>query len=247
MIRKILIDEKRKGKFYIKDLDKDYHTKFGYVKSEDLKNAKPGDLVQNSRENESFRVLDPDFIDSYRRIRRSAQIMSLKDLGYILALTGIGAKSVIVEAGTGSGAAACFLARHVKEVFSYDISQDNIDIAKGNAKELGISNIKFQNADVYEQIPASDADMILLDLTRPWDAVENADCSLKIGGFLVAYCPCITQTQEFINKVRENGSFLVEKNVDILERDWEIDKKKVRPCSGPISHTGFISIVRKIR
>ena len=249
MIRKILVDEHpKKGKnFYVKDLSKDFHTKYGTVSAVDIQKACPGDLVKNNRDNESFTVLEPQFIDRYRCIRRGAQIMSIKDLGYIIARTGIGKDSIVIEAGAGSGGCCCMIARVAGKVYSFDVNQENLDLARLNASDLLLDNIDFSLCDVYEAIPVDDVDVIILDVTEPWRAIGNAHKALKTGGFLVSYSPCITQTQEFINSVRDTKKFLIEKNIDILERAWAVDGKKVRPVSGSISHTGFISIVRKLR
>jgi len=248
MIKKVLVGQGKKSKnFYVRDTEKDFHTRFGTISSKDLKEAKPGQDVTNNRDNETFTVLDPQFIDKYKCIRRQAQIMTIKDLGYIIAKTGMGKDSVIIEAGAGSGGCVCMMARIAKQVYSYDVNQDNLDLAQKNARDLGLDNIEFSIGDVYEEIPAKEADVIILDVTEPWRAIENAYGSLKMGGFLVSYSPCITQTQEFINGIRKTKNFLIDKNIDILERLWAVDGKKVRPVSGSISHTGFISIVRKIR
>jgi tRNA (adenine57-N1/adenine58-N1)-methyltransferase len=246
---RILVDEHpKKGKnFYVRDLKRDFHTKYGTVRSDDIMNARPGDEVKNNRGNESFTVLDADFIDRYKCIRRGAQIMTIKDIGFIIAVTGMGKDTVVVEAGAGSGGCACMVARVAQKVYSYDISKENLEIARANAKDLELDNIEFALNDIYEDIPQKDVDVVILDVTEPWRAIESAYRALRVGGYLISYSPCITQTQEFINTIRDTKKFLIEKNIDILHRAWAVDGKKVRPVSGSISHTAFISVVRKLR
>src|SRR3989339_897952 len=99
--------------FYVRDLGKDYHTKHGFVKKEILGMAKPGTKITTNTGKEFF-VLEPGFTDLYRRIKRAPQIMLAKDLAVIISETGINNKSMVVDAGSGSGASACFLGNIAK-------------------------------------------------------------------------------------------------------------------------------------
>ena len=56
----------------------------------------------------------------YRRLKRGPQVVLPKDIGMIIAYTGVGKESVCVDAGTGSGWLAISLARIAKEVTTYD-------------------------------------------------------------------------------------------------------------------------------
>ena len=133
---KILMNRSGK-KFLVKDLDKDFHTQYGFFKKEGLLKAKPGSKIKSNTGME-FTVFNPYFIDLYRRIKRDAQIIPLKDIGLILAETGINGKSKVVDAGSGSGAIACFFATIAKEVISYEIREDFIKIVKQNIKFLDL-------------------------------------------------------------------------------------------------------------
>src|SRR3989338_4971435 len=115
-IKKILITRHGK-KFYAKDLESDVHTQYGFVKKEDIEKSNEGDLLKSNTEKEFF-VFNPSFIDLYRKIKRDAQIIPLKDIGFIIAETGINRESKVLDAGSGSGALACFLAAIAKEVIT---------------------------------------------------------------------------------------------------------------------------------
>lgn len=233
----------RKGnKFYVKDLNNDFHSKYGFFKKEDIKKGKN---IKSNLKNE-FSVFDPSFIDVYRRIKRGAQIIPLKDIGLIVAETCVNSKSKVVDAGSGSGAIACFLANLVKEVVTYEIREDFIEIVKNNIKFLNLKNIKIKNKDIYKKIDEKDVDLVLLDLPEPWKALKSADKALKIGGFLVSYSPTIPQVMDFVNAVRKNKNFAYLKTSEIIEREWEVEERKVRPRSQAIGHSGFISFVRRI-
>jgi len=93
-----------------------------------------------------------NFIDKYKKIKRGAQILTPKDIGYIITTTGINKKSVVLDAGSGSGALACFLAAIAKKVITYEIREDFIKIVKENKKKLGLKNLKIKQGDVFKEI-----------------------------------------------------------------------------------------------
>ena len=236
---KVLIS--KHDKFFVKDLSNDFHTKHGFFKKGDFKKAKI-----KSNTGKEFSVFDPYFIDLYRKIKRDAQIIPLKDIGLIVAETGINSSSKVVDAGAGSGALCCFLANIVKDVVTYEIREDFIKIVKKNIEFLDLKNIKIKNKDIYEGIDEKNIDLIVLDLPEPWKAIDAARKSLKIGGFLVSYSPSIPQTTDFVIDINKDKDFVHVKTSEIIERNWEIDGRKVRPLSQQIGHSGFISFVRRI-
>ena len=234
----------KNDKFLVKDTSKDYHTKYGFFKKEDLK-AKAGSKVISNTKKE-FTVFDPYFIDLYRKIKRDAQIIPLKDIGLIVSETGINGNSKVVDAGSGSGALCCFLANISKEVVTYEIREDFIEIVKKNIDYLGLKNVKIKNKNIYEGVDEKNIDLIVLDLPEPWKAIGSAKKALKAGGFLVSYSPSIPQTADFVNEINNDKDFVHVKTSEIIERNWEIDGRKVRPRSQQIGHSGFISFVRRI-
>jgi tRNA (adenine57-N1/adenine58-N1)-methyltransferase len=230
----------REAQFYIADPSKDYSTKYGTIKKADMKK----DVVTaNGKECHLF---DASFIDDYRRIKRAPQIIPLKDIGYIISKTGIGPDSIVVEGGTGSGALALFIARYCKKVYSYEIDKENLAVAKENAESLGIKNVMLKNKSMYDGIDEKDVDLVCLDLPEPWKAIAPAGKSLKRGGFIVSYSPTIVQTADFVNALVEKPEFIHLKTVEVIEREWEVDKRKVRPASKTTIHSGFITLGRKI-
>jgi tRNA (adenine57-N1/adenine58-N1)-methyltransferase len=234
---RVLEDEKL---YFIEDINKDYHCSDGVFKAEDLKKTE-GKIKSNK--GKEFHIIEASFIDSYKGIKKLAQTIPLKDLGFVLAETGMGKDSVVIDAGSGSGGAACFLARHVKKVYSFDINEKNLEQAKENAQHFGLDNIEFGKTDVYKEIPVKNADLLLLDLPEPWKAAGTANMAIKHGGFIVIYCPQITQAQQFINEAKE---FLHLKTIEIMERDWKVEGQIVRPKSLSNIHSGFLVFFRKI-
>ena len=169
-----------------------------------------------------------------------------RDIAAIIAETEINKDSKVLDAGSGSGGLACFLANIVKQVITYEIKEESYKITKQNIKHLGLSNVKQRKKDVYKDISERNLDLIVLDVKEPSKAITNAAKALKPGAFLVAYCPQITQSVEFVNKVEKSKSFLHLRTKEINEREWNISGKVARPQQSRISFTGFLTFCRKI-
>jgi tRNA (adenine57-N1/adenine58-N1)-methyltransferase len=228
--------------YYVEDTAKDFHTQSGLIKKSDLK--KKGKVCSNT--GKDFFVFPAKFIDNYLRISRSAQIIPLKDIGVIIADTGIDKDSKVVDAGAGSGGLACFLAHLTREVTTYDIKDENLKIVKKNKSMLKLTNLKVKKGDVYEKIDEKNVDLVTLDLPEPGRALPHATKALRPGGHLVVYNPQITQIAEFVNTLAKHDNMMLIKTVEMLERHWDIDGRKVRPKSSPFGHSGFIVISRKM-
>ncbi|MBI2548129.1 methyltransferase domain-containing protein [Candidatus Woesearchaeota archaeon] len=243
MATKKLLYTKKKV-FYVKDSAQDYHTQFGVIKAKDLQ-QKDGSIV-TSNTGKEFVVLTPQFIDLYAKIKRDAQIIPLKDVGAIITTTGMGAETRVLDAGAGSGALACFFAHLVKEVVTYDIRDDFIKIVEQNITTLGLKNITVRKQNIYDSIYEKDTafDVVSLDLPEPWKVLPHIHQALTIGGFLVSYSPTIPQVQDFVNAVHTYDRLIHLKTVEIIQREWDVEGRKVRPKSIGIGHSGFLSFVR---
>ena len=231
--------------YYVKDLSKDYCTSEGAISKKDLK-KKDGSVVKTNQ-NKEFIIFTAGFSDDFRKIKRSAQIIPLKDVGSIITETGINKNSSVVDAGAGSGALAWFLAHLCKEVVSYEIREDFYKIAMENKGFLKLKNLKIKNKDIFKGIDEKEVDVVILDLPDPWNAVKAVESALKIGGYLVSYSPAVPQVMDFVNLISKNGGFLYIKTIELIERSWDVDGRKVRPKSEGIGHSGFLSFVRKIK
>ena len=258
MIKKILVRKEKREyiedlqksvvvsdgkKYYIEDITKDFHCAEGVIPKTELE--KENCIIKSNKDKE-FYIFDASFMDSYKGIKKLAQTIPLKDLGFILAETGMNKESVIVDTGSGSGGSACFLATYVKEVHTFDINELHLEQVRKNIEYFDLKNVIAKKADAYEKLPVKNADVILLDLPEPWRAIASADKALKIGGFIVTYCPQITQAQVFVNELMKLPNYIQVKSVEVVERDWKIEGQIVRPRSLSNIHSGFITIARKI-
>ena len=228
--------------FFVKDNTKDYHTKDGMIKKEDLKNN--GKVLTNKGK-EMF-VLDPEFLDRFNKIKRGPQIVTKKDIGIIISETGINKNSKIIDAGGGSGALCSFLANVAKHVTSYEKRKEFYEVVLFNKEFLGLKNLKVKNKDITEGIGEKNIDVITLDLPEPWDVLENAYKALKPGGFIAIYLPTINQTKETTEKLKEIKGLQHIKTIENIQREWELKEKIIRPKYSNLAHTAFITIIRKV-
>lgn len=235
---KILINENG-DKYLVKNTDTAYNFHDGFVQPEEFEKER----ITVFRNKEYF-ILDPSFNDYFERMKRGPQIETPKDLGGIIAEIPINSETIMIDAGSGSGAFSVFMSRFVKKIYSYENRQEHLVIARKNIENMKITNVETDLIDVSEQIPVKDVDIIHLDLREPWKVLTNANKSLKKSGYLVCYVSNILQVKEISDQAEQNG-FLLFKVKEIIEREWKVKDKTVRPKNTEIGHTGFLCILRK--
>ncbi|MBU0456800.1 MAG: tRNA (adenine-N1)-methyltransferase [Nanoarchaeota archaeon] len=241
MIKKILIEQKTNKKFYVKDLEEDFHTSFGIIKSKEIKSKNVN--IRSNKGNE-FLSLNPSFADLWENLKRGPQVIIQKDIGMIIAKTGINNNSKIVDAGGGSGSLCLSLANICKEITVYEINPEHYDIIQKNINLFGILNITLKQSDVYKGIQEKDVDLITLDLPEPWQVIEHAEKALKLGGHLVIYLPNLNQVKRFIDSTKKSKIKIVE-TIELLERKWKISDNIMRPEFEMLGHTGFLTFCRR--
>jgi len=233
-IKKVLFDQKRR-KYYWQNGD--LHTLLGVVKENDIKNGKVVSHI-----GKEFICFDAGFSDNIEKIKRGPAIMVEKEIGMIISHTGIDKNSKVLDAGTGCGVLSANLARFC-DVVSYERNEEFLKIAEKNFESLGVK-VELKLKDIYEGIDEKELDLIVLDLLEPWNVLKFVKKSLKSGKFLVCYLPTITQVMSLVESLDE--SFYLDKVIEVLEREWIVDGRKVRPENQMLGHTGFLVFVRKV-
>ena len=218
----------------------DVSTQYGTIAAQDINQAPEGGVVK-SHTGKEFIVTKPNFNDKYKKIKREAQIITFKDAGVILATAGLGPETVVAEAGSGSGALTCFLARHCKHVHSYDVNEEHLAVAKHNAQELGFTNVTFKQHDITQGIPVQ-ADALILDMPEPWKVLEHAK-DLQVGATIVTYTPSATQLQRTRHAAEDYGLQHI-RSVEVSERHWMVRDQAVRPTSKNVAFTAFLGFYR---
>ena len=233
--------DKKEAEYYTPDETKDFFTEHGAITKEQLQ--KGGTITVG---NQSFTILPITFMDQYTRLKRGAQVVQPKDLGMIVATTGLGKNSMVLDIGAGSGWSAILFSRVAKQVATYDVAENSVKLTTENVHELGIDNVTVQKGDASkpDTIKEKDIDLFFLDLPEPWKALETAKKVLKPGAWLVGYTPTIPQATRLAEAL--DDSFIHVKTVEIMERDWKVHGQAIRAESKDFQHTAFLSFIRKV-
>lgn len=237
-----VVVETKSQKRWMVDARKDFHSQFGPIPAIKLQEGGKVDI-----RGKEFFVVPASFTDRLQKMQRGAQVILPKDAATILALTGAGKDTIVVDAGGGSGWLTCFLARYVKHVHCCDINQKHLETIKKNVETLGYKNITIHEHDIYSGLPTKvkpeNVDVVTLDVPEPWQCFSWLK---EMPGTLVTcYCPCITQSQQVVNVAREYGLY-PENTIENVRREWHVDGRAVRPLRDEVGHTGFITLVRVV-
>ncbi len=242
---KLLISNNGKT-FLVRDETKEFHSQYGYVGPKDLQ-AEPGSIIETNT-GHKLSVIDPGIIDLRMKMKRGAQIIPSKDVGFIISETGLCKKSTVIDAGAGSGGLCLTLAFLAKKVYTFDVRDDHLEIVRKNKDFLGLTNLSVKKGDVYADKLPKDIDLVTLDVPEPWEALDNIFNALKPGGFLVTYSPSIPQVSDTVEALHGHSGLVYQKTVEILEREWEFSGRKIRPKTQQrIGHSGFLTFARKMR
>lgn len=239
-IKKILIEKETNKIFYLKDLE-DFHTSVGVIKTKDLKSKK---TEVKSTTGNTFLLINPTFPDLWENLKRGPQVMIQKDIGLILARTGVNKNSIAVDAGGGSGSLCLSLANVCKEVTVYETNPEHFNIVQKNMGLFGVTNINLKQDNIYETLPEKNVDLITLDLPEPWRAIKLAETALKTGGHLTIYLPNLIQVKRFIDSTKKTAIKVIE-TIELIERKWKIEDQIMRPEFQMLGHTGFLIFCRK--
>ncbi len=237
----------KRGKKYVLKPGEEFQSDLGIIKSEVLDNAKIGDEVK-SHLNHSFKIVKPNINDFIDVMDRRCSILIKKDIGQVLAHTGLGAGSRVVDAGTGAGAIALNFGNVVGPdgvVFTYEIREDFAEVAAKNIDKFGIENVHVKNQDIKQGIDEDNLDLIFLDLPKPFEIFEEVMDSLNVGGWLAVYAPYIDHAEISYRIAKKLGFYDIE-IFETLERGLEVRSQGVRPKTRMVGHSGYLVFARKL-
>ena len=148
----MILDER--GKKYLLKEDKEFQSDLGIVSAEQIANSEIGDELKSHLDH-TFKIVKPNVNDFIDLMDRRCSILIQKDIGSVLAHTGLGAGDRVVDAGTGAGAIALNFGNVVGsegKVYTYEIREDFAEVARKNIENFGITNIEVKNKDIKEGI-----------------------------------------------------------------------------------------------
>ena len=236
---------KGKESFLVEKFEGELHTHNGVIKLEELKSKKFGDFVETHL-GVKYKILPFKPFDFFKHFKRCATPIMPKDIGAIISYTGLSPDSLILDAGTGTGMVAAFLAYFNKygAIVTVEkrkhfarIARDNFRIAKLKNIHQIIGDVQFVAKGFKKKF-----DLIVLDMKDDVEFIPTAKSILKIGGYLVVYNPYFEQTKK-VHNVMINEGFCDVESFELIKVDLEFKKVGTRPKTG-VWHTGFLTIGR---
>lgn len=223
-----------------------FHSHRGIV-THDAIVGQPAGARVISHSGEPFTVLRPSMEELLMTVRRATQILYPKDIGYLLLKLSIAPGARVIEAGSGSGALTCALARYVwpgGQVYSYETRAEMHALARENVARLALSDaVTFHHRDIAVGFDERDVDAVFLDLREPWHFLVQAAEALAEGGFFGALVPTLNQVISLVAGL-DRAPFTDIEVSEILLRQYKPVPERLRPMDRLTAHTGFMIFAR---
>ena len=164
--------------------------------------------------------------------------------------TGIGPGSLVLEAGTGSGALTCILGNYVKpngHVYSYDIREKSLKQARNNVQKAHLEDVvSIEYGDILIDVDHHELDAVVLDLATPWLAVKKVKSFLRLSGGLCSFSPTIEQVKKTVEAL-EGKEFYDINTFELIKRKIIVKENATRPTTRMVGHTGYLTFARRIQ
>ena len=228
--------------------DKKFHTHLGIIDVSSIIGMEYGSAIRTT-EGKLIFLMEPTIHDFIMKSERKTQIVYPKDLGYIVARTGLKNGSKVLEVGTGSGALATFLASIVKpegHIYSFDVNSEFMEMAKRNLEKAGMAKyVTMHQHDPHQGVDIRNVDVATVDLGDPWTVVDQVYDALKGGGAFVAICPTMNQIERTAAQLKKSGYADID-CVELMIRNMEAREGMTRPSMRMIGHTTYLVFARKV-
>jgi tRNA (adenine57-N1/adenine58-N1)-methyltransferase len=235
--RVLLIGEGRE--FFVKAGPGTLSTDKGQIDLASLVGAQAGDTL-TTHNGAKFTLRIPRPTDFFTYGKRSGAPMLPKDIGLVIAYTGMNHNDDVLDAGTGSGIAAIYFGGVAKTVKTYEIRPEFSTLAMKNITESKLTNVEAVAADFLEA--EGIYDVVHLDLQIQPDHVTHAYSLLRSGGYLACYTPFLEQMAIVVDAA--TGLFCEVHTHELIEREMTRSKRGTRPSTS-VCHSGYITIARK--
>jgi len=201
--------------------------------------ASPGDIIA-THTGEQFMVLRPRPTDFFAHASRSGAPMLPRDIGQVIAYTGMNHHDAVLDAGTGSGICAIYFGGIAATVTTYEIKPDFARLARANIHDAGLDNVEVINGDVLTA--EGTYDVVHYDLLITPEHIFHAHALLRPGGYLACYTPFL----EHLFTVMDSAgtTFSEVRAHECIGREMTRSSRGTRP-STRVCHSGYVTIARK--
>lgn len=204
-----------------------------------LVGAKAGDIL-TTHSGSRFVVRIPRPTDFFTYGKRSGAPMLPKDIGLVIAYTGMNHNDDVLDAGTGSGIAAIYFGGVAKTVKTFEIRPEFSALARKNIHEAKLNNVEAVAEDFLSA--QGMFDVVHLDMQILPEHVMHAFTLINSGGYLACYTPFLEQMAIVVDAA--GGQFSEIHTHELIEREMTRSKRGTRPSTS-VCHSGYITIARK--
>ena len=211
----------------------------GQIELESMVGKSGGDII-TTHSGAEFTIRIPRPTDFFTYGKRSGAPMLPKDIGLVIAYTGMNHNDDVLDSGTGSGIAAIFFGGVAKTVRTYEVRPEFSTLAMKNITESKLTNVEAVAADFLAA--EGSYDVVHLDLQIQPEHVRHAFTLLRSGGYLACYTPFIEQMSIVVDEA--TPLFREVHTHELIEREMTRSKRGTRPSTS-VSHSGYVTIARK--
>jgi tRNA (adenine57-N1/adenine58-N1)-methyltransferase len=204
-----------------------------------LVGASAGDVL-STHTGAKFTVRIPRPTDFFTHGKRSGAPMLPKDIGLVIAYTGMNHNDDVLDAGTGSGIAAIYFGGVAKTVTTYEIRPEFGKLAEKNIAEAKLNNVTAVAADFLAA--EGSFDIVHLDMQIASEHIRHAHALLRPGGYLACYTPFLEQMAIVVDAATDLFSEV--HTHELIEREMTRSKRGTRPSTS-VCHSGYVTIARK--
>ncbi|MFB6129676.1 MAG: methyltransferase domain-containing protein [Salinigranum sp.] len=194
---------------------------------------------------EEFRVRELRGPDLFAHFERTGAPMMPRDVGLILGHTGASGGDLVLDAGTGTGVLAAYLARAGAEVVSYERDPEFAAVARENMSTAGVDDrVEVRAGDLTDDLDGlAGFDVLTLDTGDAPAVVSRAPDLLVPGGFVAVYSPFVEATRAAVESAREAGLSEL-RTFETIQRRMDFDERGSRPSTAGVGHTGYLTFAR---
>ncbi len=203
----------------------------------------PGEYLE-SHLGTTFLVTKPNTTDFFEHLDRGGAPMIPRDIGLVIGLLGVQSGDRVIDVGTGTGILAIAMARLGVEVVTFERDPDTAELARANVARASVTDaVQVHDGDAVDATLETGFDAMTLDTGDASTLVERASEVLVPGGVVVAYSPFIEQARAVTTSARASKLTSVE-TYDTVQRMMDFDERGSRPTTGPVGHTGYLTVAR---
>jgi len=235
--RVLLVGEERE--FFVRAGPGKLGTDKGQLDLSQLVGRSAGDTLE-SHSGAQFTIRIPRPTDFFTYGKRSGAPMLPKDIGLVIAYTGMNHNDDVLDAGTGSGIAAIYFGGVARSVKTCEVRPEFSALAAKNITEAKLTNVEAVAIDFLAA--EGSYDVVHLDMQVLPEHIAHAYALLRSGGYLACYTPFLEQMAIVVDAA--TPLFREVHTHELIEREMTRSKRGTRPSTS-VCHSGYVTIARK--